>query len=121
MKKSNFLFSWLKALGVGIAITVIIIAVSALLVKNVDTNVKTLNLIMLLCKIASIVSGTAFLLHDLKKRGIIRGALFGIIYWAVFFAISVAFDTKGNSFFLFDLLFSLAVGALSGVIWANIW
>lgn len=121
MKKKSIILGFIKGIVLAAGISAAALALCALLMKNVETGSKLLSGIMIAVKILSISAGTFVFCRTTKKKGALCGALTGVVYALLCIGVSILTKSATLSFAaLADVAFSLVFGAVSGIIWVNI-
>lgn len=119
MKKA--FIAYLKGIGVALIFTFLSLALTALIIKNVEFTSKTLSGIMIFIKGASIALGSAVFCRITGKKGALCGTLTGAVYSVLITVLSVAIGGEVLWTGMFaDAVFSVIFGAVSGIIWVNI-
>lgn len=112
----------LKGVLTALAITIIGILVFSVIYKFCNFSDNIIKIVNQVIKILSIFLGTLVVLKNNKTKGMIKGAIVGVIY--MIFAY-ILFCLLVNTFsisisLLFDLIFASIVGVVSGIILVNI-
>lgn len=106
---------------VSIIASLLLIILFALLIKWFSLPNSIITPVNLVIKAVSIFIGLNFVLKD-KTKGLIKGAIFGSVYCAFAF---IVFSILAGTFsigisFLLDLLYTVSVGGVIGIILVNI-
>ena len=102
---------------VALLVTVVLILVLAIVLTFADLDSGVIRPINQVIKVISIFVGVLVLLRQVKKSGIVNGSILAVLYTIVstgVFSILMGEILFGGSFFV-DLVFSVALGAISGV------
>jgi len=120
MKKKTVL-SLLKGITVAFLITVLGIALIALLAKNDGTDGGVITLLLIILKIVSIAVGTFISLKGIRKSGAVVGGTLATVYRILCFALSALTVDKNVFVFssLTELFFSAVIGIIAGAILIN--
>lgn len=118
--KESVVLDFAKGLIIAIVISFALIILTALILKFVDVSDMWLVPITLVIKGISVLVGSIFAVKG-DRRGLVKGAIFGLIYVTLAFLIfgliagKLAFDLS----LLLDYLFCLTLGALVGIVKVN--
>lgn len=112
----------LKGVLTALAITIIGILVFSVIYKFCNFSDNIIKIVNQVIKILSIFLGTLVVLKNNKTKGMIKGAIVGVIYMIFTY---ILFCLLVNTFsisisLLFDLIFASIVGVVSGIILVNI-
>ncbi len=112
----------LKGLGVSIAVTIVGIAVFALLMQWIRPQSGTVRLVNQLLKLLSIGAGVTVAVGKGGEGGLLRGALIGVCYMALGVAVYalLSSQTAPMSAYVADLAMGVAGGGIIGAILANL-
>ncbi len=118
---SNLLLNVLKGAIIAVSFSLVFILIFALLIKLFNISDSVITPVNQVLKIVSIFLGCFFALKKFPQKGLITGALIGIVYTVLAFLI---FSALGRTFmlnlsFLNDLTFSLIIGGLCGIFLVN--
>ncbi|MBP3581751.1 MAG: TIGR04086 family membrane protein [Clostridia bacterium] len=119
-KNESFVFDYLKGLIIASLCSLLFIIAFAFFIKWFDIADSYLNLITLGVKAVSVIIGAIFAVKGTEK-GLLKGAIFGLVYVIVAFLI---FSLLAGSFslkigFLLDLAFASLLGGIVGIIKVN--
>lgn len=120
MKKVNYLLQILKGVLISVGVTVLGIALIALLVKDADAGSSLISGLSIGVKIVSIILGTVLAGIKIKKKGALTGLFIALPYWLICFALSSI--TAPPVFALanvIDLLLTALTGVFSGILTVN--
>ncbi len=118
MKRINAVFTFLKGILLAAGITVIGVAVLALVAK--DTEGGFISGISLAIKLISISAGTLFVALKMRKRGAVLGGVVSICYWLICVLLSLLISPLQLSIKMgIDLLFTALAGTIVGIITVN--
>lgn len=119
-KEKSFTVSFIKGVFTAVISALVGVLVFALIIKMANLSSGVVKPVNQFIKVISIFLGCFFAVSG--KRGYIKGGLIGIIsiiiIYLLFALISGANVFSGG--FIIDLLFSLAVGVLSGILAVNL-
>lgn len=119
MKQS--IFNVLKGVLFSLIISVVLILILAVVAKYTDISDKTISAINQVIKVVALLLGILIGVKN-QKGGFIIGAIVGLLYTLISFAIFSAIS--GNLTFdkitVFDFLICIAVGAISGILTVNL-
>ena len=120
MKKVNYLLQILKGVLISVLVTVLGIALIALLVKDADAGSSLISGLSIGVKVLSIVLGTVLAGIKIKKKGALTGILIALPYWIICFVLS-SIDSApvfalANAV---DLLLTVLTGIFSGILTVN--
>ncbi|MBQ8468821.1 MAG: TIGR04086 family membrane protein [Clostridia bacterium] len=119
-RANNQFFGFVKAISISLIISFALVIIFALAIKYLLLPDSTIIPVNLAIKAISVILGTIIITKD-RSGGLKKGLLFGLIYTAISFLIFSAISAKfalDYTIFL-DLLFSMSVGAIVGVIRVN--
>ncbi len=119
--KSNLLLNVLKGAIIAVSFSLVFILIFALLIKLFNISDAAITPVNQVLKIISIFLGCLFALKKFPERGLITGALIGIVYTVLAFLV---FSALGRTFmlnfcFLNDVAFALIIGGLCGIFLVN--
>ena len=120
MKKVNYLLQILKGILISVGVTILGIAIIALLVKDLDAGSSLISGLSIGVKIVSIILGTVLVGIKIKKKGALTGIFIALPYWIICFALSSI--TQAPVFTLatvIDLLLTVLTGVFSGILTVN--
>ena len=119
---NELLTNVLKGSFVAISITLVCILLFALIIKLTNLSDSVIMPINQFIKIISIFFGVKCATKHVKEKGLLKGALIGLIYTILSFLIFAALSrTFPISFTLFyDALFSMVIGAICGIFTVNL-
>ena len=119
-KEKGFTVSFIKGVFTAVISALVGVLIFALIIKMANLSSGVVKPVNQFIKVISIFLGCFFAVSG--KRGYIKGGLIGIIsiiiIYLLFALISGANVFSGG--FIIDLLFSLAVGVLSGILAVNL-
>ena len=121
-KQMNISFkNYIKAALVAYIITAVVFIVSAILLTYGKANEDTIKILSFISTFISAVAAGYIMASGMEKRGILWGALGGLIYAAILMAIFYIFgkNTDFTSGKVLCLVFSLIGGALGGIFGIN--
>lgn len=118
---SNLFLNVLKGAIIAVSFSLVFILIFALLIKLFNISDSVITPVNQVLKIISIFLGCLFALKKFPQKGLITGALIGIVYTVLAFLV---FSALGRTFslslsFLNDLAFALIIGALCGIFLVN--
>lgn len=111
----------LRGVILAIVCTVVLVVIFALLISLFDFSDGLIHTINQIIKIVSIGVGVFFSVYPGSEKGLIRGALVGLIYMAagvVLYAVLTG-QELGLSGYLADILMGVAAGGLIGLLRAR--
>lgn len=120
-EKNNILLNGLKGSMLSVCISLVLILIFAFIIKLTsmsDALIKPINQVI---KIVSILIGTMFIVKKVKQKGLLLGAMVGLLYSILAFVVFSILN-GGFSFdwtLLIDILFGTISGAICGVICVN--
>ncbi|MNI70112.1 hypothetical protein D3C73_1259030 [compost metagenome] len=100
----------------------ILLFISATIFAYTNINDSNLNIFVFVSVIISVLVGAMLLTRKLKEKGLLYGAVFGIIYFLIIY-ICTALTYRGlfiNNAVLMYLGISTASGAIGGIIGVNL-
>jgi len=120
ISKENVIFDFLKGIIISILLSLILVVIFALCLKWFDISEKTIVPVTFAIKYISVIVGSLFATNG-ESKGLIKGALFGLIYICSSFLV---FSLLSNSFSfdlttLLDIVSSVLLGAIVGIIRVN--
>lgn len=112
----------LKGSVVAILITLISILLFAVILKFFELSDAIIMPINQVIKVLSILFGVKVMLKNCKEKGLIKGALLGILYTLISYLI---FSLLSRSFIfdlsvIFDVVFGCVIGAICGATIVNL-
>ncbi len=120
MKKVNYLLQILKGVLISVLVTVLGIALIALLVKDADAGSSLISGLSIGVKIVSIILGTVLAGIKIKKKGALTGLFIALPYWIICFALSSITQTPVFTLAtVIDLLLTALTGVFSGILTVN--
>ena len=116
----GFISNVIKGICGAIIITLVGVLIFAGVIKTARLSSSVIKAVNQFIKIISIFLGVFFSVRN--DKGLIKGALIGLISTAVIYLIFslIGSDTDFSVTFIIDLVFGLIVGAISGVIAVNV-
>lgn len=119
-ESSSVMFDFIKGLIIASLSSLLLIVLFAFCVKWFDIADSYLNLITLTVKAISVILGAVFAVKG-HKNGLVKGAIFGVIYVIVAFLI---FSLLAGTFniglsFMLDLAFASLLGGIVGIVKVN--
>ena len=121
MKKVNYLIQILKGILIAVTVTLIGIALIALLVKDTDAGSKLISGLSIGVKIISIVLGTVLAGVKIKKKGALLGFFVALPYWIICFVLSsLSSPPEFTLSTALDLLLTCFTGIFSGILTVNV-
>lgn len=118
-KEKGFTVSFIKGVFTAVISALVGVLIFALIIKMANLSSGVVKPVNQFIKVISIFLGCFFAVSG--KRGYIKGGLIGIISIIIIYLL-FALISGANVFssgFIIDLLFSLAVGVLSGILAVN--
>lgn len=111
----------LRGVIVSIICTVLLVVIFALLISLFDFSDGLIHLVNQIIKVVSIGVGVFFTVYPGSERGLIRGALVGLIYMAAGVAVYALLTGQkiGLGGYLADILMGVAAGGLIGLLRAR--
>lgn len=118
---SPFLSNILKGSLISVSISLVLILIFALLIKFFSIPDAAIQPVNQVIKIISILFGVLIGLKKFPQKGLLTGALIGLIYTILAFLI---FSLLGSTFsfnasLFVDMFFAIIVGALCGIFFVN--
>jgi putative membrane protein (TIGR04086 family) len=119
--KGNVLSGFIKGVLVSLITTLIGIFLFALVLRFVDLNTIIIKVVNQIIKILSVLFGVKVCLKGNKSRGLLKGAVVGVLYTVLSYLI---FSLLVSSFsfglnLIYDILFLGLAGVVCGVIFVN--
>ena len=110
------------SLVISFAIAIFFLLISSAIFAYTNINDRHLNSFVLGSVMVSILIGSMLLLRKIKEKGLLYGALFGLIYFAIIYLVNVL---GFNGFFVSNTLgiyFGICMlsGIIGGIIGVNI-
>lgn len=111
----------LRGVLLSILCTVVLVVIFALLISLFDLNDGLIHMVNQIIKIVSIGVGVFFTVYPGSERGLIRGALVGLVYMAAGVAVYALLTKQQLGFggYLADILMGVAAGGLIGLLRAK--
>ena len=120
MKKVNYLLQILKGILISVGVTILGIALIALLVKDADAGSSLISGLSIGVKIVSIILGTVLVGIKIKKKGALTGAFIALPYWIICFMLSSLSTPLVFAFTnIIDLLLTVLTGVFCGILTVN--
>lgn len=115
------IFNILKSVLFSLIVSVVLILILAVVVKYTEINDKTITAINQVIKVVALAVG---ILLGLKKQkgGLIVGAIIGLLFTVLSFAIFSLISGSANfdKITVYDFLIGIGVGAVSGILAVNL-
>lgn len=115
------IFNILKSVLFSLIVSVVLILILAVVAKYTEINDKTITAINQVIKVVALAVG---ILLGLKKQkgGLIIGAIVGLLFTVLSFAIFSLISGSANfdKITVFDFLIGIGVGAISGILAVNL-
>lgn len=120
LNKKDF-FEIIKGVIFSLIISVLTVIVFAIIVKFANLSSKTVEIVNIALKIISILTGTLLAVGS-GRQGLFKGGIIGLLFvlvsYLVFSLINGSFSV--NPLTVFDVIFCLVAGLLSGVFAVNV-
>lgn len=118
---TNNFIKILKGSLISIAVTIILLAIFSLVLTYSSISENTMPTMIILITILSILIGSQMTTRSIKNKGMLNGALVGIIYIGLLYLISsiVTSNFGFNTYSLVMILSSIIIGGLGGIIGVN--
>ena len=118
----NTVFVFAKAVALTFAVSAAVFAVAALLLTYTPMSETLISFIVVLTTVFSVIVGAARAAHSAKSRGLLNGALLGVLYSIMlYFISSLAGDGfRFNSYMAVIMAVSLFSGAVGGILGINL-
>lgn len=115
------IFNVIKGVLFSLIISVVLILILAVIAKYTDISDKTISAINQVIKVVALLFGILLGVKN-QKGGLIVGAIVGLLYTLLSFAIFSAISGKltFDKITVFDFLICIAVGAISGILTVNL-
>ncbi len=115
------IFNILKGVLFSLIISIALVLILAVIAKYTDISDKTISIINQIIKVIALLFGILIGVKN-QKGGLIIGAIVGLLYTLITFAIFSAISGKltFDKITVFDFLISIAVGAISGILTVNL-
>lgn len=120
LSNENVFFDFIKGLIISIILSLVLVVVFALCLKWFDLSEKTIVPVTFAIKYISVIVGSLFAITGTSK-GLIKGALFGMLY-IIFSFVIFSILAKTFSFdltTLLDFVSSILLGSMVGIIKVN--
>lgn len=107
--------------GVSIVLTIVGLIIFSCLIAYTDVKESTIPTVVIIITAISILIGSTVAMSNLRKNGIINGAMIGLIYIMVIYSLSslIEKDFALNTHSIIIIIASIIAGALGGVIGVN--
>lgn len=120
MKKVNYLLQILKGVLISVGVTILGIAIIALLVKDADAGNSLISGLSIGVKIVSIILGTVLAGIKIKKKGALTGIFIALPYWIICFVLSsITAPPVFTLATVIDLVLTVLTGVFSGILTVN--
>lgn len=118
---SNSIIKILKGSAISVVTTLILLIIFSLFLTYTNINESTMPTVIIIITGLSILIGSQIATRNIKKNGIVNGALVGIIYIACIYLLSsiVTKDFSLNNYAIIMIAVSLLIGGLGGIIGVN--
>lgn len=118
--KSGFITEILKGAGIAFVFTFVFVAIFALVLRAATLSSLAVKAVNQFIKAISLFIGCFFSLRS--ERGLLKGALTGILWAALVYAAFALFGSGrfGALAIVADFIFAAIIGGLSGVIAVNV-
>lgn len=115
------IFNVIKGVLFSLIISVVLILILAVIAKYTDISDKTISAINQVIKVVALLFGILLGVKN-QKGGLIVGAIVGLLYTLLSFAIFSAISGKltFDKITVFDFLICIAVGGISGILTVNL-
>ena len=119
-KNTNSIFQFVKALIISLIITFACIIVFAIVIKVAKLDDGVIVPVNMIIKAISILVGTIIFTKS-REKGLIKGLIFAAAYTLLSFIIfsALAHEFVFNFSLILDFIFSMIVGAITGIIRVN--
>ena len=120
--KSNNLLKIIKGSIIAIVLTLILLLITTIILTYTDVSENILPTAVIVVSAISILIGSILSSMNIKKNGLLNGALVGLIYMVVIYLLSsIAVTGYGiNLKTLIMILISVVAGVVGGIIGVNI-
>lgn len=118
---SSSIIKILKGSVISVVTTIILLIIFSLFLTYTNINESTIPTVIIIITGLSILIGSQIATHNIKKNGIINGALVGIIYIICIYFLSsiVTKNFSLNNYAIIMIVVSLLIGGLGGIIGVN--
>ncbi len=118
---SNGIIKILKGSAISVVATLILLIIFALVLTYTNINENTMPTVVIIITGLSILIGSQIATRNIKKNGIINGALVGIIYIICIYLLSsiVTRNFSLNNYAIIMIATSVLIGGLGGIIGVN--
>ena len=121
-ENTNFLKIFLKAIIVSVFCSLFLILILSFLVSNTNLKENIINPSIIFISAVSILIGGFLVSKKIKKKGILWGALLGVIYMAIMYIVSslmnMNFSIDMTAFMMIG--FGILGGAIGGILGVNL-
>ena len=122
VENPNYVSAFLKAIFISICCSLIFIFVLSFLISSTNLNENIINPSVIFISAISILIGGFLASKKIKKRGILSGALVGIIYMLIMYMVSsllnMNFSIDLNALIMIG--FGILGGAIGGILGVNL-
>lgn len=118
---SSSIIKILKGSVISVVTTIILLIIFSLFLTYTNINESTIPTVIIIITGLSILIGSQIATHNIKKNGIVNGALVGIIYIICIYFLSsiVTKNFSLNNYAIIMIAVSLLIGGLGGIIGVN--
>ena len=118
---SRSMIKILKGSAISIAATLVLLCIFAILLTYTNLNESTLPTVVIVITMLSILIGSQIATGNIKKNGIMNGAMVGIIYILLIYLISsiVTKNFSLNKYSIIMIVASILTGGIGGIIGVN--
>lgn len=115
------LFRMLKGLFLSIGFTILALFLFAIILTYSNVQENTIPPVIIVITVISILLGSSISMRKLKKNGILKGGIIGIVYLLILYSISSTFsgDFALSVSSIIMMIGGVIAGAIGGVIGVN--
>lgn len=115
------IFNVIKGVLFSLIISVVLILILAVIAKYTDISDKAISAVNQVIKVIALLFGILIGVKN-QKGGFIVGAIIGLLYTLLSFAIfsAISGELTFDKVTVFDFLIGIAVGAISGILTVNL-
>ena len=119
--KTSNIVNIIKGSAISIAISIVALIIFSVILTNTQLTEETIKPVIMIITVISILTGSVISVSKIEKKGILNGALVGLIYVLTIYLIS----SMVNSNFTFNLssiiiiFLSIIAGIIGGIIGVN--
>ena len=121
-EKKNNIFIIIKGVLIAYLVTMILICIYSIILAYTSVPESSIPTCVIVISIISIMISSSLALRKIREKGLINGAIIGMLYLLIIYVLSsifsVGFDV--NNFSIIMLVFSILSGIIGGIVGVNL-